>query len=405
MRVIRGVARRAIAAIGRPTPPPLLLPTLNHTPELLQRGLEAYVSALPNRIELAQQINLLESGDAVNSPHCIATAAYLHTLLGDYDLASKRLARLGPEKLAQIIPNAERTWLAFLHLMFEAGEYDDAVAFLDALVRRSDAHFEAIHPTRSALAVQRSAVERGVPAVFLSTTPKSGTVFLRSKLAEILNAPIFQISLSGFKEDRVIPEVARRFSLGGAVAVQHTPATPNNLRILREAGVRKVLIHVRDPRQCVTSLLMSSMHIWNPDNSIPASGLNLSEIKPPPGYKGMSIDQQRAYVSRIYAPIYCRWTEGWIAASEYTDLPKIKIATYDEFVNNKKQYFRGLCEFFDLDPPTVLPALLAAEPKKGVMHYRNGEFDEWRRVLPKAAQEEFWSHMSPKLAGAFGWRP
>jgi len=61
-----------------------------------------------------------------------------------------------------------------------------------------------------------------------------------------------------------------RFAAGGAICSQHIPATAPNLEILTRAGITKVIVHVRDPRQCITSLVKSAQYSWIAEDSSPA---------------------------------------------------------------------------------------------------------------------------------------
>ncbi len=76
---------------------------------------------LPDRNEIASQITLLGSSAHAESPTITATLVYLHFLMGDYDLAYKRLERLDVFRLASVIPNPRRTWYGFVWLLCRIG--------------------------------------------------------------------------------------------------------------------------------------------------------------------------------------------------------------------------------------------------------------------------------------------
>jgi hypothetical protein len=395
-------AENRLAAL-RPGAPPEF-PPIDQGIENLRRDLDCYLAAIPDRVELAQYIDRLASYKGEESARVLAAMVYLHFLLGDYDRAYKKLGKIDLAELAAIIPNPQRTWHAFLWLLCNFGQREAAALLLDGLAGLGPAQFEALQLPGATLARQAEARQRGVPAVLFNTTPKSGTVFLQQALARVLDAPIFRISLSGFADDRVVPAMARYFAAGGAVSFNHIPATRENLEALRRSGVCKIVVHVRDPRQCVTSLFMSQQHSWNVEHTVPASGLHFGEdIRPPDDYHEMSAAERQNCVVRQYAPIYCKWIEGWVAAAGNLDGVEVEFVTYEDFVNNKPAYYMDIAKFLGLDADAVVPKLLAIEPKRDVMHFRTGRVDEWREVLTEPERELFWSLMKPSLAEKFGW--
>ena len=118
--VIRDLEARATAAEQRLGSPPHF-PALDQSPENLHRGLDKYLGVLPDRNEIASQITLLGSSAHAESPTITATLVYLHFLMGDYDLAYKRLERLDVFRLASVIPNPRRTWYGFVWLLCRIG--------------------------------------------------------------------------------------------------------------------------------------------------------------------------------------------------------------------------------------------------------------------------------------------
>jgi hypothetical protein len=87
----------------------------------------------------------------------------------------------------------------------------------------------------------------------LVTMPKSGSLYLLMRFVEGLNIPPYHISLDLFPHDHLVPAWAEDLARGGAIAQEHLDASEANLDLLRRAGVTRIVVQVRDPRQAALS--------------------------------------------------------------------------------------------------------------------------------------------------------
>ncbi len=95
------------------------------------------------------------------------------------------------------------------------------------------------------------ALERQLPSALLVTPGKCASVALGNILSSGFNLPTMSTAIS---TNNVISSWASEFSCGGVMHSSHLKASPENILRLSEAGVRRVILHVRDPRQIVISL-------------------------------------------------------------------------------------------------------------------------------------------------------
>ncbi len=94
---------------------------------------------------------------------------------------------------------------------------------------------------------------KGYGYAFLNTMPKSGSVFLADHLASLYRTPFARIGVDSFPRSLVIPGRAEVLAQGGLWDQMHLDASPENLDQLERAGIRKIYLHVRDPRQATLS--------------------------------------------------------------------------------------------------------------------------------------------------------
>ena len=150
--------------------------------------------------------------------------------------------------------NSPRVPDAYTHLrrpMVVSGRALELVRILDDVQRR----FPDIEVGRLSgfIPEQRAAIAREIPSILLITMPKSGSVYTAMRLSEVLDAPQCRISLDLIPVDHVIPSWVESFAMGGAVCQEHLDASTENLQILAASGVKKLQIHLRDPRQATLS--------------------------------------------------------------------------------------------------------------------------------------------------------
>ena len=135
--------------------------------------------------------------------------------------------------------------------MIAAGRARELVDILDSAHRR----FPEIEVGRHSgfVTAQRDAIDNGTPSILLITMPKSGSIYTATRLSEELGAPLCRISLDLVPKDHVVPSRAASFANGGAICQEHLDASDENLDAMVKAGIRRIQVHVRDPRQATLS--------------------------------------------------------------------------------------------------------------------------------------------------------
>ena len=179
----------------------------------------------------------------------------------------------------------------------------EIVAVLDGLLAgHPDMHLLVDYDPeliRRCVDLRASNIALGLSSVVVVTQPKSASIPIANIFCSGFNLPSFAYSLANVE---VIQSWARDYARGGACYVTHLEPSAQNIDRLKQASIEKVIVHVRDPRQ---SLLSMIHHLTRYPNNLPALSRN--------AFDGRSISDQVSelmdfYIRRI------RWIQGWMDA-------------------------------------------------------------------------------------------
>lgn len=148
-------------------------------------------------------------------------------------------------------PDMPDAYLRIKAPMLRSGRPDELVDLFDRAVRAYPRM--ALERTADFTERQAEARRRGIPPLLFVTMPKSASVYVLLRFAHGLGIPTCRVSLDLFPADQVIPSWAEGLAEGGAVCQEHVDASPANLARLRAAGLSRLVVHVRDPRQATLS--------------------------------------------------------------------------------------------------------------------------------------------------------
>lgn len=225
---------------------------------------------------------------------------------------------------------------------------------------------------------QKSAFERGIPAIMLSAMPRSGSAFFSQTMAVLLDAPIVRISLGHFPDFGLVPCWLNKFSPGGGVLHDHFCASEYNLDVLRTAGVQDVFVLVRDPRPAALSY---AEHLLG---------------------GGLASGELQDIVKAAYLTRFAPWLKAWVAAeANEQDWLKIHWILSSQVRSDVKEALKLI--FDPLRP--LYPALPEAD---GVVvpeveankHF--GDDDRWRHLLPAMLHDVMWDQLDA-IADRFGF--
>ena len=160
-----------------------------------------------------------------------------------------RAVQIYREAVAQA-PDQTAMRAALVNQLLARDRADEALRYLDALELQ-------MNPVRSDAktfaSTRAQAVERGRPPIVINTVPKSASETIWNRLAAGLGMAQSHLSIGLFPDCCIVPYRMRTFMDGGVIAKEHIPATRHNVRQLTEAGIDRMVFHVRDPRQATLS--------------------------------------------------------------------------------------------------------------------------------------------------------
>jgi len=231
--------------------------------------------------------------------------------------------------------------------------------------------------------LREAKISKGLPSIVVVTQGKSAS----SPVANIFNSgfelPSFAYSLGLLQ---VIESFARDFARGGACYSTHLEPTQENIRRLKAAGIDKVIVHLRDPRQSLLSMLH---HVVRYPDEMPELARSKFHERP----VADRIDHLLAFFfSRL------NWIQGWIDAESELD---IMFSTFEDFVRDRPAFTRRYLEFYGGHDEHF--SWDNAMNAGGDHRFRTGRIDEWREVFPSKRAEFLTAVIPTPMRNRFGW--
>ncbi len=297
--------------------------------------------------------------------------------------------------ILQRVPDAPTAWAPLANLLLARGRFAEA----EAICRDLNLPLNTIRSDRQEFLERRNtAMLSGLPSILITTLPKSASESIWNQLAEGLGLAQSHISLGLFPDCCILGPRARSFAEGGVIAKEHVPASAHNLEMLRRSGVRRVLVHLRDPRQAVVSWA----HFVTDDVSMRLLAPLWRRIVPPASVLSQGLAAVMDWSLDHYLPLQIAWVEGWLEAAQAdVEGPDILFLDFEAFKRDAEGYIADALRFFGIAPEAFQSAkALSAE----VVHLRRGEVEEWRQVLSAKQQERALAAMPEAMRQRFGWQ-
>jgi len=195
-------------------------------------------------------------------------------------------------------------------------------------------------------AKRRHAVAAGRPSILMTAMPKSASESLSNILAEGLGLAQSHVSIGLFPHCCLVPSRVQDLATGGVIAKEHIRPERHNLDMLAGAGIDKVLVHLRDPRQA----LLSWAHFVRDDVSQRMLAPIWRKILPP----ARILERDFAYVIdwciECYLPLLIDFAQGWhkIEQSHHSAC-QVRCLSFEMFVADRHQYLAAALGFYGVD--------------------------------------------------------
>lgn len=256
----------------------------------------------------------------------------------------------------------------------------------------------------------RSALDQyRIPPIFLNTLPKSGSVHLWALLGLGLGIERFRIAQGYFPVDLLIQERVARLAQGNCITQEHLPAINRNLIVLYQHGIHKIVVHVRDPRQSLLSLIHHLEKI-RADGSFEGTdhplcdnyfSLSLEEQINCDRYFSLSLEEKIDRHIEHYLPFQIQWIKDWLDVSERASAYfTILFTRFEDMLLDKERFINSILEFHNIDPSRYKDPNF--DPQKGA-HFRKGKAGEWKTVFSGRQAEKATGLIPKKLLDRFNW--
>jgi hypothetical protein len=241
--------------------------------------------------------------------------------------------------------------------------------------------------------------------VLLIGLPKSANVFVRESLILSCGCEYVDISVPGPDSQmldvrRLEDFITKRRAIGG----EHIPPTKWHLDLLSFAGLDRITLLVRDPRDALVSWWH---HLDRPDIR-DRWWVNASEIvrgTRSPGYFSLPADKRLDALIESYYGWFQSWLRQWADAVESDRRFNYHVAHYETFVQDKPGAIKSIAQFHGIEIDPILPP--HSEPVDGGIrpntHFRRGESGSHRHEMSARQQLRVNELSNRELFTYFGW--
>lgn len=275
------------------------------------------------------------------------------------------------------------------HLRAAFRQTQDALFFTQKVLRDQQVSCGLIDPVSE----ETIAPDRSLPSIFLVCPPKSAGSYIMHRLQRGLGLERRWITNGTFWPDLIRQGSLDQFRrTGGCIAFHHTEASSLNLFLLGQTDV-KVLINLRDPRQCMLSAIHYALRHF------PRGDRLVDPHEPPADFETWSLERQIDWALDTLLEKYIAWIEGWRAAIESGQIQALE-TEYADMVRDETAFFRNILAFYGIPEDKLKAADLALDD---TVNYRKGEVNEWDRVFTPAQKQRARAMIPEHLANRFGW--
>lgn len=230
-------------------------------------------------------------------------------------------------------------------------------------------------------------IENGLSYFLVAAQAKSGSVSFGNAVPQGFGLTCTTYSMINLT---VIPSWARDFAHGGACYNTHLLPTPENIDRLIEAGLTKVIVHTRDPRQIYLSALH---HADRYRDDYPTRQKS--------NYYSLTF-HERALVDIGYFDEIVDWMNGW-ANAEGRGLA-ILYTTFEQFLMSTTETVERILEFYGANRQRFDWGEAVSRQTDVDYHFRLGQADEWRMALDGALIDKMNARIPKSLFEKFGWK-
>ena len=228
------------------------------------------------------------------------------------------------------------------------------------------------------------AQKRGLPTIVLASMPRSASTSLTQTIGATLDMPEMRASAGRFPNYALVPRWLSVCLSGGAVLHDHFAASPYNLQVLRQNGVREIFVLIRDPRAAASSY---SRLIFRSRTAEP------------------SAEEIDAMILTVFLKGHGLWLQKWVdlAVDPAADI-KINWVLYPLVTSDIGSAMRQIFARLLPEYPALSPYM-----ESGVAEVKSnfvvGSDEHWRSRVSDATRERMWAAMPAGIAALLDLQP
>jgi hypothetical protein len=217
---------------------------------------------------------------------------------------------------------------------------------------------------------------RGLSTFFLASMPRSASASFTQSIARLLDMPAVRLSVGQTIPHYVlIPRWLNHVSPGGAILHDHFSPSGSNAQTLKQAGIKKIMVLVRDPRAAAFSF-----------------------VSPPPTIAERHVRALRALTMQIIP-----WLRQWQYAARTADF-EIKWISSAAMRADLGSVWREIGQEYVALYPALKP-YLEKSPGLSRANYRHGDDRRWRQEADEVTCREMWEAIPADIIDEFDLRP
>ncbi len=229
--------------------------------------------------------------------------------------------------------------------------------------------FAHVHFVCDYFSLTRNKVLPKVPVISIA---KSGSSFINTVMHRLFD---MRPSVISFKHRKGVRAWVNTLAKCGGITHDHYFPTPENLKLLYDAGIKKCIIHSRHP---VETFVSAANHYLDNDIVIDKSILTdqIMRTKLLRDYIDSQID--------FYFEHFALWKNIWRNEAKVGNL-EIFETQYADMKKNQLAFFKHMLSFYDVpyDESKLMEILVSLNPEtaKNQYNFRKASHNEWQDVL------------------------
>ncbi len=232
--------------------------------------------------------------------------------------------------------------------------------------------------------------QKHIPLIYINTIPKCGNKFIANNLRltpychsqrDISAGPWGNSNIHEFQLKTCAKE--------GGVLVGHASPTLYNVGVLNDAGINKIIMHVRDPRSATISWLHWLVKRKNK--------LSAWELPPSENYFQLPLTKQVDELLSYWLPSLVEHIQGWININNNESTMSVLFTEFSEMKNSPQTFFQKIIDNYHLDL-----SINVKQPKEE-WHFRSGQENEWIDVFTEEQKKYASSLIPTEMKQLFGW--